>query len=408
MIRVLAVGLCLVTTFSCLGAEAPTAAEPHKVDLFVGQEQGYELYRIPGIVVTSRGTRIVYCEARKAARSDWGKIDVVARRSTDGGQTWTPQEVITHLTKPVPRNPAAVAQNLGKEGETTINNPVMIADRNGTVHLVFCAEYGHCFYQQSVDDGATWTEPADITATFETFRPHYNWLVIATGPGHGIQLQNGRLLIPVWLSLGTGGHAHRPSVTSTIFSDDGGTTWQAGQIAVPNTSEWVNPNETVAVELQDGRVQLNVRSESAPNRRLVVTSPDGATSWSQPQFNDALWEPVCFASLIRLPSEGHPDTLIFSNPYNLDRKSGAAKPGQGRDRVNLTLQLSPDGGRTWTCRRSLEPSSSGYSDLAVSPEGQILCFYERTVKQDGKARPGLTLATISPDWLRSALISATP
>ncbi len=71
-----------------------------------------------------------------------------------------------------------------------------------------------CFYIRSDDDGLTFTKPVEITATFDQFRPEYDWKVLATGPAHGIQLKSGRLLVPVWLSPGTGGHAHRPCVTA--------------------------------------------------------------------------------------------------------------------------------------------------------------------------------------------------
>src|SRR6185436_6559865 len=104
----------------------------------------------------------------------------------------------------------------------------------------------------------------------------------------------------VWLSTGTGGHAHRPSVTSVVYSDDHGKSWQRGDIAVPNTEEWVFPNETVVVELADGRVMLNVRTESKVNRRLVTISPNGATQWSHPEFDEALLEPICMAAILRV------------------------------------------------------------------------------------------------------------
>ncbi len=98
--------------------------------------------------------------------------------------------------------------------------------------------------------------------------------------------------------------AHRPSVTSTIYSDDKGTTWHAGEIAVPDTPEWVFPNETAAIQLEDGRVMLNVRTESKAHRRLVVYSKDGATNWSHPEFQPQLLEPICFASMVRFrPNE---------------------------------------------------------------------------------------------------------
>jgi sialidase-1 len=125
--------------------------------------------------------------------------------------------------------------------DVTDNIPVLIADRVGTVHMIFCLEYARCFYLSSADDGLTWTPPVEITATFEIFKKHYVAKVLATGPNHGLELKIGRLIPSVWLSTETGGNAHRPNVVATIFSDERGKTWQAGEIAVLNTDEWISP-----------------------------------------------------------------------------------------------------------------------------------------------------------------------
>ena len=254
-----------------------------------------------------------------------------------------------------------------------------------------------CFYQRSDDDGLTWSAPKEITPAFEDFKNDYDWKVLATGPNHSIQLKTGRLVVPVWLSTGTGGNAHRPSVTATIYSDDQGKTWKAGEIAVPNTDEWINPNETVAVELNDGRVMLNVRSESKAHRRLVTTSPDGAGDWSTPVFDEALNEPICMAGLVRY-SVGDENLILFSNPDNLAKEKRKADPGTSRDRKNLSIKGSRDEGRTWAVNKVLEPGPSMYSDLAVTPSGTILCFYGRGTKP-GFAGSGLTLARFNLEWL---------
>src|ERR1044072_6044558 len=72
------------------------------------------------------------------------------------------------------------------------SNPVLIADRDGTVHMLFCLEYMRCFYQRSTDDGLTWGAPTEITQAFESFKEDYPWTVLATGPNHSIQLTSGR------------------------------------------------------------------------------------------------------------------------------------------------------------------------------------------------------------------------
>ena len=377
----------LLTTFA-LALVTPSvlpAGDIVKTDLFRVGDHGYNLYHIPGIAVTAKGTILAWCEARKNAGHDWDDIDILLRRSTDEGETWSEAKKIVQVDGPKEKNPFALRLSRTDPNTVTYNNPVLIADRDGPVHMVFCLEYMRCFYQRSDDDGVTWSQPVEITKTFQAFREDYDWKVLATGPNHSIQLSGGRLLVPVWLSTGTGGNAHRPSVTATIFSDDAGQTWQAGEIAVPCTDEFVNPNETVAVQLADGRVMLNVRNESETHRRIVVTSPDGATGWSEPRFQQDLVEPICMAGLTRY-DRGGKNLLLFSNPNTLSV------------RRDLTVHVSDDEGKTWPISRLVEDGFSAYSDLNVTHSGTILCFYGRSRKRNF-AGDRLTLARFDIDWL---------
>jgi sialidase-1 len=397
--------LCAVFTCLCgepdAGRVSVAEAAPflEKIDLFKAGEGGYALYHIPGVAVTARGTVLAWCEARKKG-SDWDDIRILLRRSTDDGKTWSEPRSIADVPGPKVKNPAALRLKNVKPDDLTYNNPVLIAGRDGTIHMLFCLEYMRCFYQRSTDDGLGWSTPVEITRTFDAFRPDYDWNVLATGPNHGIELKTGRLVVPVWLSTGTGGNAHRPSVTATIYSDDHGATWKASEIAVPCTDVWINPNETVAVELGDGRVMLNVRNESKAHRRLVTTSKDGATGWSTPRFDDALLEPICMAGLVRYSfgEGGGKDRLLFSNPHNLARADGKEEPGKSRDRKNVSVKLSYDEGKTWPVNRTIEPGWSAYSDLAVTHGDTILCFYGTGAKP-GFAGDALRLARFNLEWL---------
>ncbi|MDX2033506.1 MAG: sialidase family protein [Blastocatellia bacterium] len=383
------------------GALAAFSPGPHleKQALFEADQGGYKLYRIPGLIVTRRGTALAYCEARKFSGSDWGTIDILLRRSGDHGRTWDAPRRIAEVEGPKSRNPVALEKKQGAPDDVTYNNPVAIADRQtGAVHFLFCLEYARCFYMRSEDEGRTFTKPVEITSTFEAFRSRYNWRVIATGPAHGIQLKNGRLVVPVWLSLGETGNGHGPSVTSVIYSDDHGRTWRAGDIIGLDAPDLVSPNETVVAQLNDGRTLLNMRSLSKANRRAVTTSRDGATGWSAPVFHDELIDPICMASLVRFSAR--PSRLLFANPHNLTRADGKETPGGGRDRKNLSIRLSHDEGRTWPVIRTLEPGPSGYSDLAVAKDGTILCFYEGNSPARSASYTGqLTLARFTLDWL---------
>ena len=248
------------------------------VDIFqAGDSAVYRYYRLPSIAVSARGTVLVACEGYLTEGGDWAGSHILLRRSVDGGTTWLPPQLLaTAAEGQTEKNPMATAQKFGVPGAITFDNAVLIADRDGSVHLLYCVEYMRCFHMRSDDDGRTFTPAVEITAAFDTFQNDYPWKVLAVGPGHAIQLDNGRLVAPVWISPGTGAGAHHPSVAATIYSDDHGQTWRAGAIAIPDTPEWVDPNEGTLVQLADGRVLLDARSESKDQRRLQTLSADGA------------------------------------------------------------------------------------------------------------------------------------
>ncbi len=407
--------LACFTSAGSLLAEKPFC---EKTDIFVAGNGGYQLYHIPGITVSAKGTVLAWCEARENG-GDWDKIDLLLRRSEDHGKTWGTPISIGHVPEGMTKNPVVSKKKVSdkKEGNITVNNPVIIADRDGSLHLLYCVEYLRCFYRKSSDDGLTWSEPKEITEIFEKFGDYKN--VIATGPNHGIQLTSGRLIAPAWISSGTGKNAHRPSEVTTVFSDDGGNTWQAGEIAVRNSEDGKsNPNETIIVELSDGRVQLNVRNEAAHHRRLIVTSPDGSCNWTDPVRDDQLIEPICMGGIVRVPDTGRAIApILFSNPHNLFDSNGESVQGIspadskkkriGRAvRKNLSVKLSLDDTDTWSFHKVLEPGMSMYSDLAVAADGTILCFYGRQLTENGTPFAGdrLTVARFNASWLTDGAI----
>lgn len=380
------------------------AAEPARVDVFTSGEHGYFVYRIPGLAVTPKGALLAYAEARRTSASDWDDIYLVIRRSEDGGATWSPQQVIGRLSETLRQNPVTAGRNRPPDA-ITYNNPVVIADRKkGLVHFLYCVEYMRAFYMRSEDDGRTFSEPVEITRAFEGFRSEYDWKVIAIGPGHGIQLNNSRLLVPVWLSTAAIA-PHHPNVPATIYSDDHGKTWRHSRIAILGGGEITNANETVAVQLANGHVMLNVRSTSPRHRRLVVTSPDGATRWSAPRFQEELVEPICFGSIARYgpTSRRGPNRLLFVNPDNLLRGGQPGEPGQSRDRRNLTVQLSEDDGASWSLKRVIDPGWAGYADINVGPDNSIYVLYERGHPDEQRLRiAALTLIKFPLSWIEEA------
>lgn len=140
------------------------SAEPflEKAEVFPPGLDGIARYRIPGIVVTAKGTVLACCEARKNGSSDWGEIEVHPRRSTVGGKTWQPSQHIAHKANRIEGNPRKKESG---EHEQTVNNPVAIVDRDtGAIEFLYCVNYARCFSMRSTDDGVTWSTPVEITA----------------------------------------------------------------------------------------------------------------------------------------------------------------------------------------------------------------------------------------------------
>jgi sialidase-1 len=218
----------------------------------------------------------------------------------------------------------------------------------------------------SNDDGATWARPVEITKDVK--RPDWTWY--ATGPGVGIQLRSGRLVVPCDHQV-AGSKEQRSHV---VLSDDGGRTWRLGCVVGPRC------NESQAVELQDGRLLLNIRSYRGNHRRLVATSKDGGQTFSEPVEDRELIEPVCQASILRHP--GVPGGVLFANPASTKRE-------------RMTVRFSRDGGKTWPHARVLHAGPAAYSCLAVLPDGAVACLYERGDKSPYET---ITLVRLPPGW----------
>ncbi len=346
--------------------------------VFEPKEGTYASIRIPALVSTPKGTLLAFAEARVGTASDWAQMDLLMRRSTDGGKTWEANKIIS------PR-----------QGISPNGNPTPIVDSEGNIHLLFQRDYAVAYYTKSTDDGITWSAPVDITYAFNAFKPEYNWKVLAPGPGHAIQLKNGRLLAPVWLADSEKLLPHRshfPSCVATIYSDDLGKTWKRGAIVADNSPKIKSPNETMAVELEDGRVMLSIRSPSDIHQKAVAYSKDGTSNWSEVAFDEELYEPVCMSSIIKvtIKDNGGKSRMLFVNP---DTRNNPKPP-----RMNLTAKLSYDEGQNWTVQKVINPGASGYSDLAIGPDGTIYCLYETNTVGKGN-NYSLILKRFNVAWL---------
>ena len=314
-------------------------------------EDGVDTYRIPALVAAQNGDLLAFAEARHGNSSDTGDIDLVMKRSSDGGRTWSKQRTLWDDAKNTCGNPCPVVvsstgailllatRNLGTDHESQI-----IAGKSEGTRTVWVL--------QSDDHGETWSAPREVTAT--TKLPEWTWY--ATGPGAGIELQRGehrgRLVIPCdHIEAET-----RRYYSHVIYSDDRGATWQLG-----GTTPRDQVNECEVVELRSGRLLLNMRNYDRSKRtRQQAWSDDGGATWREQRHVPELIEPICQASIRRYSDSA----LMFSNP--------ASRSGRER----MTLRMSFDEGRTWPWSALLSRGPSAYSCLQVLPDGGVLCLFE--------------------------------
>ncbi|MFI6204797.1 exo-alpha-sialidase [Streptomyces sp. NPDC051041] len=329
---------------------------------FRAGREGYASFRIPALVATGDGTLLAFCEGRVDSRDDFGHIDIVLKRSTDGGRTWGPLQVAAENGAGLAGNPAPVVLDTGRVLLVHVRNAASATEdaiRRGTVGA---ADGRRVWVRHSDDGGTTWSAPREITKAVK--KPEWRWY--ATTPGHALQLSGGRVVVPANHSLppagGDDGTEGRYNGGHCLLSDDRGATWRIGYVD-DNTDGYVNVNETTAAELPDGRVYFNARNDSpSPGNRADAYSGDGGRTLVKrfrPQAG--LTGPVCQGSLLQLRD---PDVLLFSGP---------ADPGF---RALMTVRASTDAGTTWRPVHTVDGLPAAYSDLVRVDENTVGLLYE--------------------------------
>lgn len=323
---------------------------------------GVSAYRIPALGRSNTGTLIAVYDARNANPTDLpGDIDVACSRSFDNGKTWEPMQLAIDFK----------GEDEAKEG---VGDPAILVDaRTGRIWIAALWAHngkslwdsepglklgtsGQLVLAYSDDDGATWSEPRNITADTA---PDKDWRVLFQGPGTGIVTRDGKLVFPAqFLDKDKG------FFSTIIWSDDRGETWTVGTGAKYSTCE------SQVVELNDGSIMINMRNFGTKNfaRSVAVTNDLGKTWTQHEEMSNDLPCPICQASLIRIKStlDGDDSNLLaFMNPNS------------EKARVDMTLKLSEDEGQTWPRSLTLyRPHCYGYSSIVKIDADTIGALYE--------------------------------
>ena len=332
-------------------------------------------YRMPGLTTAPSGTLLAVFDQRRSSGSELpADIDVGLLRSTDNGDTWQPMQTILDYD--------AAAPNARGNG---VGSPCILTDHQ-TGRIFVAALWSHgdrawhgsgpglrpdqtgqLVLSHSDNDGLTWSSPRSITP--EVKQP--GWRLCLQGPGSGLQLKKGTLILPA--QFRDAGGTPRACL---LLSHDHGSTWTASPPAIPEARP---TSDAQAVELADGSVLLSMRDESRSGQRVWCRFDPKTQAWDQPWL--ALPDPSCQASIL-----GYPDgSLLFSNPASSKMRS------------TLTVRTSLDGGRSWSSGRLVDPRASNSSCMSVLKDGRIALLYEG----DG----GLHLARF---WPENTNLAAVP
>ncbi|MHB1034151.1 MAG: sialidase family protein [Pirellulales bacterium] len=347
---------CGFITLVALVAATQAAAQepmPAQTDVFVSGNDGYRAYRIPAIETAPDGSLLAFAEARKYNLGDPGMenndIDLVVKRSTDAGRTWSAMQVI--------EDPG--------ELWSAANAATVVDRQTGRVwlHYLRCKPGKHTYVARpgtddvqnlartSDDNGQTWSEPIDLTGVARDMKDP-KWRCSVPGPGGAIQDRKGRLIVPIWKLA--------PWGVLAIFSEDHGKTWKRGQ-TVPGNRDG---DENQIVELADGRILMDYRQSNGAHRWLA-TSSDGGQSWTEPRPGVAVTPVCCAIERLTLKSAGDDsDRILWTGPK-----------GPGRNK--LVARTSYDEGQTFKNERPISDEPAAYSDLTILKDKSVGILWER-------------------------------
>ena len=368
----------LLLTALWLAAHSPLLADPAASVLFASTGKApNHTYRIPTLCLTSAGTLLAFAELRHDSAGDSGNIDTVVRRSTDGGKTWSPEQVMLDLDNHTIGNACPIVDPV-----TRIITVVATWNKvpEGKTAPGWGEDSRRVYVTRSSDDGITWSKPEDVSSQVK--QPTWSWF--ASGPGAGLVMRGGphpgRYVLGVnhreTAGPAAGYYAH------VIYSDDRGRTWKSSSAFAAR-----HTNECEAVELENGSLMLNMRNHGSPkHERAVSISNDGGETWGETKWDATLPESQCMASLHRLTwsSPQRPGVILFSNPASRSK------------RENLTLRASNDQGTTWPLSLTIDAGSAAYSHICTLPDGGIGLAWEEGATRNIVFRK-LRLSELHPD-----------
>ena len=348
------------------------------VPVFISGKDGYKSYRIPAIIRLPDNDLLAFCEGRVKGSADYGDVDIVMKRSSDEGKTWSALKKVVDNNTAQAGNPAPVIDltdpafphgRIFLFYNTGNNNESEIRKGNGLREV---------WYVTSTDNGVTWSDAINITQQVHkpkqpAINVSYNfkedWRSYANTPGHAMQfseeLYKGRIYVAANHSEGEPQQDFSDYESHAFYTDDHGKTFHlSDDVNVPGS------NESTATELSNNRLMMNMRNQKGNIKsRIVGISNNGGKTWDTTYFDKNLPDPVCEGSILTMGKKNQKDIIAFCN--NADTVK----------RDNLTLRISFDEGKTWAKDYVIDKTginnNTAYSDIVKLNDKTIGVLYEK-------------------------------
>ncbi|MBO4907333.1 MAG: exo-alpha-sialidase [Bacteroidaceae bacterium] len=329
--------------------------------VFVPNTDNCRFYRIPAMILDQNGNIVVAIDKRYNSNSDLGnhKIDVVARRSEDGGRTW-----LAPVTIAAGDGSTAVGYGYGDAALTLAPNGdiVCIMASGSTMFGYGLVNTGISI---SSDNGKSWSKVRSLYAKKFTDEVSnktnsHGFSNIFASSGKGLTTKEGLILYTVTSRLPD----DNTNYCYILSSNDNGQSWKIGKnLAYSGT------DESKLEQMNDGSLLLSVRQSG--NRGWNTGSADG-TEWGTQYRTSDISGNACNADILYYSraSEGKPDIMLHSYINNSSRR-------------NLTMAMSIDGGKSWANICNIVQGSSCYSTMVKLPDGSVALLFEDESYTDG-------------------------
>ena len=341
--------ICYVFLFFLINTVS--AFSDNNTVVFRRGEGGYACIRIPALLTTIRGNLLAFGEARLFNCGDETRKDLVYKRSTDNGQTWSELKIL-------------VRANVSSENSVDYvgNLPPVQLKYNQRILMVFCKNNHMIMQSYSDDDGLTFSKPELIT---NVTKPEWKW--VGTGPPGGLLLQSNRILIPGHYSTNASSIGGS-SVGFVMLNDHNGQVdkWYLG--GEYNLDDYA-PSEAQAVELLPNINSVFINARSYSTKRIGAYSSDGGLTFSKVKILNTLVQP---------PGGCEGSSLYHQSTRRLFYSGLAVNVTQ---RTHLSLYVSKDEGENWSFIETIWSGPSAYSSLTTLTDQSIGILFEAGTKE---------------------------